>query len=345
MSHVPVLMSEVLHALSPTPSSSGNETYIDGTFGAGGYTTEILRAANCRVVGLDRDPNVAPHIARVQDEFGDRFTFVQTEFSGLDQVTDGMLVDGVVLDIGVSSMQLDQDIRGFSFMRDGPLDMRMAGDDPNAGPSAMDAIKHLPRNDLQQIFKVYGEERRARRCADFIVRAREQAPIETTLALANILAKALGGSGKRHPATKVFQALRIYINDELGELVRALLAAEKILKPGGRLVVVSFHSLEDRIVKAFLRRRSGEVKGGSRHLPPQSARVGANENAPTFKLTKRSGITATQAELSANPRARSARLRFGLRTDAPAWPLEENGEDDGVLPRAPNLDDLRKLAS
>jgi len=333
MSHVPVLMGEVLHALSP----ADNETYIDGTFGAGGYTTEILRAANCKVIGLDRDPNVAPHTSRVQDEFGARFTFVQTEFSKLDQVTDGALVDGVVLDIGVSSMQLDQDVRGFSFMRDGPLDMRMASE----GPSALDAVKHLSRNDLQQIFKVYGEERQARRCADFIVRAREETPIETTLALANILAKALGGGGKRHPATKVFQALRIFVNDELGELVRALLAAEKILRPGGRLVVVSFHSLEDRIVKTFLRRRSGEVRGGSRHLPPQSDSVGYGENAPSFKLTKRSGVTSKQEELDTNPRARSARLRFAVRTDAPAWPIEE----DDVLPRAPSLDDLRKLAS
>lgn len=337
MSHVPVLMGEVLHALSP----ADNETYLDGTFGAGGYTTQILKAADCRVIGLDRDPNVAVHVAKVQGEFGKRFTFVQTEFSKLDQVTDGALVDGVVLDIGVSSMQLDQDVRGFSFMRDGPLDMRMTGEGEGAGPSAIDAVKYLSRNDLQQIFKVYGEERRARRCADFIVRAREEAPIETTMALANILTKALGGGGKRHPATKVFQALRIFVNDELGELVRALLAAEKIIKPGGRLVVVSFHSLEDRIVKAFLRRRSGEVRGGSRHLPPQNA----NENAPSFKLTKRSGVTSTQEELDANPRARSARLRFGVRTDAPAWPTREDGEDNDVLPRAPSLDDLRKLAS
>jgi len=341
VTHVPVLMGEVLHALSP----ADNETYLDGTFGAGGYTTQILKTADCRVIGLDRDPNVATHVAKVQGEFGKRFTFMQTEFSKLDQVTDGVLVDGVVLDIGVSSMQLDQDVRGFSFMRDGPLDMRMAGEGPDAGPSAMDAVKYLSRNDLQQIFKVYGEERRARRCADFIVRAREETPIETTMALANILTKALGSGGKRHPATKVFQALRIFVNDELGELVRALLAAEKIIKPGGRLVVVSFHSLEDRIVKAFLRRRSGEVRGGSRHLPPHSASVGAHENAPSFKLLKRSGITSTQEELDANPRARSARLRFGVRTDAPAWPTREDGEDNYVLPRAPSLDDLRKLAS
>lgn len=329
MSHVPVLMGEVLHALSP----ADNEIYIDGTFGAGGYTTEILQAANCKVIGLDRDPNVATHIERVQGEFGARFSFVKTEFSKLDEVTNGNLVDGIVLDIGVSSMQLDQDVRGFSFMRDGPLDMRMSEN----GPSAMDAIKYLSRNDLQQIFKVYGDERRARRCADFIVRAREESSIETTTALANILTKALGSGGKRHPATKVFQALRIFINDELGELVRALLAAERILKPGGRLVVVSFHSLEDRIVKVFLRSRSGEVKGGSRHLPPQTA----NENAPSFSLAKRSGITSGADELAANPRARSARLRYGVRTDALAW----TSKDENMLPRAPSLDDLRKLAS
>lgn len=339
-SHIPVLMNEVLAALKPVDG----ETYIDGTFGAGGYTSHILRSSKCKVIGLDRDPNVAPHVDAVSDEFGARFTFVKTEFSKLDEVTGGELVDGIVLDIGVSSMQLDQDVRGFSFMRDGPLDMRMAGDGSNTDPSAMDAVKYLSRNDLQQIFKVYGEERRARRCADFIVRARDEASIETTLQLASILTKALGSGGKRNPATKVFQALRIFVNDELGELARALLAAERSLKPGGRLVVVSFHSLEDRIVKAFLRSRSGEVRGGSRHLPPQADAEGYGENAPSFKLLKRSGVTANEEELEANPRARSARLRFAVRTGAPVWP---DSDDDGaeLLPRAPSLGDLRKLAS
>ena len=336
-SHIPVLMNEVLAALKP----AGGEVYIDGTFGAGGYTSHILQAADCRVIGLDRDPNVAPHVDAIRGEFGVRFAFVEAEFSRLDKVTNGELVDGIVLDIGVSSMQLDQDKRGFSFMRDGPLDMRMAGNTPDAGASAYDAIRHLSRNDLQQIFKVYGEERRARRCADFIVRAREEAPIETTLQLANVLAQALGSGGKRHPATKVFQALRIFVNDELGELVRALLAAERILKPGGRLVVVSFHSLEDRIIKAFLRKRSGEVRGGSRHLPPQSASEEYGDNAPSFTLPKRSGVAPKEAELAANPRARSARLRCGVRTDAPAW----SGGVEDMLPRVPDLDNLRKLSS
>lgn len=333
-SHIPVLMNEVLAALKP----ADGETYIDGTFGAGGYTSHILRAANCQVIGLDRDPNVAPFIDKVRVEYGERFTFVQTEFSKLDEVTDGGLVDGVVLDIGVSSMQLDQDVRGFSFMRDGPLDMRMSGEgigaEPNVEPSAADAVKYLSRDDLTQIFRVYGEERRARRCADYIVRARDEAPIETTAALAGLMTKALGGGGKRHAATRVFQALRIYINDELGELMCGLVAAEKILKPGGRLVVVSFHSLEDRIVKAFLRSRCGEVQGGSRYLPPQAA----NESAASFKLKKRSGVTASKVELDANPRARSARLRSGVRTDAAIWLAE-----DDLLPRAPSLDVLKRL--
>ncbi len=331
MKHIPVMLGEVLEALSPVDG----ETFIDGTFGAGGYSEAILRAADCTLVGLDRDPQVRPHMLRLAAKFGERFRFVQSEFSNLDHVTDGVKVDGVVLDIGVSSMQLDEDLRGFSFLRDGPLDMRMSG----SGPSASDAIKYLSRNDLEQIFKVYGEERRARRCADFIVRARDESPVETTGALAQIITSALGQSGKRHPATRVFQALRIFINDELGELVRGLVAAERILKPGGRLVVVSFHSLEDRIVKSFLRRRSGEVTGGSRYLPPRPA----NENAPSFVLARgssvrgssarRSPVSAGKDEVQANPRARSARLRMGVRTDAGPWPLE-----DDLLPNVPGLD-------
>jgi len=329
MSHVPVLLSEVLDALAP----KDGETYIDATFGAGGYSAAILAEANCQLVGLDRDPNVLPHVERLRAQFGERFSFVQTEFSKLDTAVGDEKVDGVVLDIGVSSMQLDEGARGFSFMRDGPLDMRMSG----AGPSAADAVNHLDHGDLIQIFKVYGEERRARRCADFIARARESAPINTTLALADIISSALGRSGKNHPATRVFQALRIYINDELGELYRALLAAERTLKPGGRLVIVSFHSLEDRIAKSFLRARSGEKAGGSRHLPPQAV----SADLPSFILKRRSSVSASKGELSANPRARSARLRSGVRTKAAVWPADS----EQILPHAPSLSALRGVAA
>ena len=296
MSHVPVLMAEVLAALKP----QNGELYIDGTFGAGGYTKAILEAANCKVVGLDRDPNVQFHVEEIQGKFPERFSFVRAEFSNMEEAVGGRQVDGVILDIGVSSMQLDQAGRGFSFMREGPLDMRMAQE----GPSAADVIKHFKHNELIEIFRVYGEERRARRCADFIVRARDVSPIETTDALAGVVTNALGKGGKKHPATKIFQALRIYVNDELGELQRALLAAEKILKPGGRLVMVSFHSLEDRMVKLFLRARCGDVISGSRHLPPQII----DTTKPSFNLLKRSGVSASRDEQVRNARSRSARV-------------------------------------
>jgi 16S rRNA (cytosine1402-N4)-methyltransferase len=325
MSHVPVLLTEVIRALGPTDG----EHYVDGTFGAGGYTAGILRAANCHVLGLDRDPNVRPSVDEISAEFGDRFTFVETEFSNIETAVGDRQIDGVVLDIGVSSMQLDQGERGFSFMRDGPLDMRMSGQ----GPDAADAVNHLQHNELIEIFKVYGEEKRARRCADFIVRAREEKAITTTLGLAEVLTSALGHGSKHHPATRVFQALRIYVNDELGELYRALLATERLLRPGGRLVVVTFHSLEDRIVKSFLRSRSEKAPEGSRHLPP-SAKA---SHTPSFKVTKRSGVVAGPDEISINPRSRSARLRWGIRTDAPVWRGEER-----ILPEAPSLDMLAR---
>lgn len=328
MSHVPVLIHEVLSALSPCDG----ELYLDGTFGAGGYTAAILSAANCNVIGLDRDPNVERFVGGVREKFPKRFEFVRAQFSKLDEVVESRLLDGVILDIGVSSMQIDEGARGFSFMRDGALDMRMSGE----GASAADAVNHLKHNELIQIFKVYGEERRARRCADFIARAREQEPIKTTGALAQIISSALGRSGKNHPATRVFQALRIYINDELGELHRGLLAAEAVLKPGGRLVVVTFHSLEDRIVKSFFRERSEKTGGGSRYSPPQEASV----QAPSFLLEKRSGVGASKEEDALNPRSRSARLRFGARTQAEPWPA-----NDDVLPNAPSLDVLNARLS
>jgi len=325
MSHVPVLLTEVIGALKP----KDGEQYVDGTFGAGGYSRAIFNAAKCSVLGLDRDPTVAPYADELMSEYENRFAFKFTKFSELDEAVGSEKVDGVILDIGVSSMQLDQGERGFSFMRSGPLDMRMSA----VGPTAADAIKLLKHNELINIFKVYGEEKRAKRCADFIVNARTAHEVATTDGLADIIASALGRSGKNHPATRVFQALRIYINDELGELYKALLAAERVLKPGGRLVVVTFHSLEDRIVKSFLRSRSEQPSSGSRHLPQQDIA----KNVVSFDVTKRSGYSAGKEEIADNPRARSARLRFGVRTTAPVWQGEEN-----LLPDVPSLDVLKR---
>lgn len=319
MKHYPVMLPEVLTALA----AKEGETYVDGTFGNGGYSEAFLKAADCYVVGLDRDPNVQPRAAELARGYDGRFRLIETPFSKMDEVGLSQ-VDAVVLDIGVSSMQLDQAERGFSFMRSGPLDMRMG----TTGPTAADAVRSLPQSDLVRIFQVYGEERRARRAADFIVRAREEGDIITTDALADIVEKALGRTGKNHPATKVFQALRIFINDELGELYRGLCAAEKVLKPGGRLIVVTFHSLEDRIVKSFLRRRAGDVRGGSRYAPE----VKHEGPAASFKEGKRSVIKPSKTEVEENARSRSAKLRFAIRTDAAAFPM-----DDKLLPRVTGL--------
>jgi len=322
MKHYPVMLPEVLTALSPTDG----ETYVDGTFGNGGYSEAFLRTANGNVVGLDRDPNVQPRAAELAESYDGRFRLIETPFSKMDEV--GLSeVDAVVLDIGVSSMQLDQAERGFSFMRSGPLDMRMG----NTGPTAAEAVKSLSHSDLIRIFQVYGEERRARRAADFIVRAREEGDIVTTEQLADIVERALGRSGKNHPATKVFQALRIFVNDELGELYRGLCAAEKVLKPGGRLIVVTFHSLEDRIVKSFMRRRSGDVTGGSRYAPE----VKHEGPAASFAEGKRSVIKPSKIEILENARSRSAKLRFAIRTEAVPFPM-----DDDLLPRVTSLSDL-----
>ncbi len=331
MEHIPVLLDEVVRALKPKVG----EIYVDATFGAGGYSRAFLQAADCTVIGLDRDPNVRPDADKFTAEFGSRFRFEHIAFSNMETVAPAGEVDGVVLDIGVSSMQLDQSERGFSFQNSGPLDMRMSG----VGPNAMDAVNSLKDKELRDIFKVYGEERRAKKCADFIVRSREVAPIETTEDLANVISDALGRSGKKHPATKVFQALRIYINDELSELEKALLAAEKILAPGGRLVVVSFHSLEDRIVKSFLRKRAGETLGGSRHMPP----VKHEQRPPSFILAKRSSLSPGAQEQSRNPRSRSARLRVAVRTQASAW--EDESLQNDMLPNVPDLAQLAEMVS
>lgn len=303
--HQSVLLGEVTGVLRP----SARDIIVDGTFGAGGYAHAFLESG-ARVVAFDRDPS-ARRFAEPLEKTG-RFKLIEARFSEMgDHFTVGS-VDGVALDIGVSSMQLDEAERGFSFMRDGPLDMRMS----DKGPTAADLVNTLEKDELARIFWVYGEERESRRVASFIIRRRAERLFERTLDLAEVVEKALGGrrGAKTHPATKSFQALRIAVNEELTELEAGLAAAEKILKSGGRLAVVTFHSLEDRIVKAFFTARAGRLPGGSRHAPPV---VGGP--APTFELPFKGAMEPGEAELAANPRARSAKLRAGIRTDAPAW--------------------------
>lgn len=310
--HIPVLISEVLEQLKP----AAGETYIDGTFGAGGYSRAILEAAPCHVIAIERDPTAFADGQALVAEFGGRLILVPTTFSDMEQAAAGAgspLVDGVVLDIGVSSMQLDDPARGFSFLRDGPLDMRMSQD----GPSAADVVNETDEEALADILYTFGEERRSRAIARAVVKVRADAPITTTKGLADIVERVLGRArgDEKHPATRTFQALRIYVNDELAELERGLRAAERLLKPGGRLLVVTFHSLEDRIVKRFLQERSGKAPGSSRHLPGP----GTATPLPSFRIVNTRGFTPNEKETDRNPRARSARLRVGIRTDAPAW--------------------------
>lgn len=309
--HTPVLLKEVLEALRPKDGG----IYVDGTFGAGGYARGLLECARCRVWGIDRDPAAIAAGAALARRYDGRLELVEGRFGEMDGLLRARGVeaaDGVALDLGVSSMQIDQPERGFSFRFDGPLDMRM----DQSGPTAAELISRTGERELADIIFTYGEERRARAIARAIVAARAEAPIRTTGRLAEIVRKAAGprGEDKIDPATRTFQALRIRINDELGELGRGLTAAESLLTPGGRLAVVSFHSLEDRTVKEFLRRRAGAAPGGSRHLPRP-----AREAAPSFRLLSRTAITAGESELAVNPRARSARLRAAERTHAPAW--------------------------
>jgi 16S rRNA (cytosine1402-N4)-methyltransferase len=323
MKHYPVMLPEVMGALA----MQAGETCVDGTFGNGGYSHAIMESADCSVVGLDRDPNVASRAAELSDRFGSKFRLIQTPFSKMDEV--GLdPVDAVVLDIGVSSMQLDEAERGFSFMREGPLDMRMA---QGGGPTARDAVMYLSAAELTRVFQVYGEEKRARHVANCIVSVREQDEIITTTDLAGILEKALGRRGKTHPATRSFQALRIFVNDELGELYRGLCAAERLLKPDGRLVVVTFHSLEDRIVKTFFRRRAGEVQGGSRYAPE----VLDNGPEASFTLPRRSVTTPSKSEVGENARSRSAKMRVAIRTGAEPFVV-----DDRMLPDVVSLAEL-----
>lgn len=302
-SHIPVLLNPILAQCAPVRG-----TWIDGTLGAGGYAQGLLAAGAGRVIGIDRDPAVFAMAAGWADDYADALHLVQDTFSNLDRHADGA-VDGVVLDLGVSSMQLDQPHRGFSFLRDGPLDMRMG----ETGPTAADLVAEASEATLADIVFHYGEDRAARRIARAIVRSRDEAPILTTAQLSRIVEGVLPRPkpGQSHAATRTFQALRIAVNDEFGELVDGLEAAERALSPGGWLAVVSFHSLEDRVVKRFFQDRSGSGGNANRYAPEPEG------EAPRFHAPVR-GIAADADEVAQNPRARSARLRMARRTEAPA---------------------------
>ncbi len=304
--HLPVLVAEVVAGLNPQPGG----LYVDGTFGRGGYATAILAAAPCRVVGIDRDGTAIAHGRALAEAVDGRLTLVEGCFGAMAAIAADLAlppVDGVTLDLGVSSPQLDEASRGFSFRHDGPLDMRMG----QHGTTAADLVETLDEGDLANLIYQFGEERLSRRIARAIVMARTVQPITTTLQLADIVRRAIGrASDGIDPATRTFQALRIAVNDELGELDRGLDAAEQILKPGGRLAVVSFHSLEDRRVKTFLTERADTGPSGSRHLPPV-----ARTRPASFRALARKPVTAGQAELSVNPRARSAKLRVAERLE------------------------------
>jgi len=309
--HIPVMLSEVLHALKPKSGA----IIVDGTFGAGGYSKAILEAAECEVFAIDRDPEAVAAGRALAAKFPGRLKLVAGRFGAMDEIVNRQgieAVDGVALDLGVSSMQLDEPERGFSFMKEGPLDMRMGKE----GPSASDIVNELSAGELAEIIGKLGDEGRSRAIAKAIVARRAEAPIETTKELSDIVARVLGRKRDeaKHPATRTFQALRLYLNDELDELARGLSAAERLLKAGGRLVVVTFHSLEDRIAKRFFASRSTPAPRGSRHLPETSDAA----FAPSFRLLNRHPIEPNQSEIRRNPRARSARLRAAERTAAPA---------------------------
>ncbi|MEP4248453.1 16S rRNA (cytosine(1402)-N(4))-methyltransferase RsmH [Tateyamaria sp.] len=302
--HIPVLIDAILSHCAPIEG-----TWLDGTFGAGGYARDLLDAGAARVIGVDRDPAVFDMAAEWAGPYGDRLVLQHGVFSKLDEY--GADLDGVVLDLGVSSMQLDQAERGFSFMRDGPLDMRMAQD----GPTAADLVNNADETVLADILFHYGEERASRRIARAIIAAR---PITTTLELAGVVEKCLPRPkpGQSHPATRSFQALRIAVNNEYGELYQGLMAAERALKPGGQLAVVTFHSVEDRMVKRFLTARGGRGANANRYAPETV------QEAAQFKLKSRKAIAPDEDELAVNPRSRSAKLRVGVRTDAPAGTID-----------------------
>ena len=305
--HIPVLINSILKACGPIEGR-----WLDGTFGAGGYTKQLLDAGADHVMGVDRDPLAFELADPWVGDYGDRITLQQGVFSRMDEYAQDL--DGVVLDLGVSSMQLDLAERGFSFMRDGPLDMRMSQD----GPSAADIVNTAEEGMLANILFHYGEERASRRIATAILREREMEPITTTLRLAGIIEGCLPRSkpGQSHPATRSFQAIRIAVNDEYGELFRGLMAAERALKPGGQLAVVTFHSVEDRMGKRFLTARSGAGGNANRYAPE------LNVVPAQFTVRSRKAIGPDEQELQDNPRSRSAKLRVAVRTDAPAGEVD-----------------------
>jgi 16S rRNA (cytosine1402-N4)-methyltransferase len=322
--HIPVLGRRVFDWLNV----GADGLYIDATFGGGGYTRAILQTAGARVIGIDRDRAAIAAGAALAEQAQGRLTLVEDRFSNLDSIGGDAAADGIVFDLGVSSMQIDEAERGFSFRLDGPLDMRMGGD----GPTAADIVARAGGRDLAAIIATLGEDRHARAIARAIVKARDAAPIQSTRALADIVARvARSRDAAIHPATRTFQALRIFVNDELGELARGLAAAERALKPSGRLVVVAFHSLEDRIVKTFLAERS-RTPAPSRHHPEIATKP------PTFQALTRRPETPDDAEIAANPRARSAKLRAAERSDAP--PREQSV--DNLLPRLPSIADIMR---
>jgi 16S rRNA (cytosine1402-N4)-methyltransferase len=317
--HEPVLLAETIAALAPRDGG----VYVDGTFGRGGYTEAILAAARCRVFAIDRDPDAIAAGAVLAAAAEGRLTLIAGRFGDMEALLDGAgvtLVAGVALDLGASSPQIDEAERGFSFRFDGPLDMRMEQD----GTSAADLVNTLPEGELADLIYRYGEERLSRRIAKAVVTAREAGLIRRTGELATIVRSVVPGQpGGIDPATRTFQALRIAVNDELGELGRGLAAAERLLEPGGRLAVVAFHSLEDRSVKEFLRRRSDTAPRGSRHLPEAG-----RGPAASFRLLTKKPIRPGAAEEARNPRSRSARLRAAERFDAPAWPPDSSAWGD-----------------
>ena len=319
--HMPVLLDAAIEALAPRDDA----VYVDGTFGGGGYSEALLRAAHCRVFGIDRDPEAVRRGRDLAERYNGRLRIIEGRFGDMARLLAPVNTDpiaGVALDLGVSSTQIDTPERGFSFRFDGPLDMRMSA----VGQSAADLVATLSESDLAGLIGTFGEERFARRIARAIIAERQRRPIERTTDLAEIVRAAIPQPEPgQNPATRTFQALRIAVNDELGELDRGLAAAEHLLPIGGRLAVVSFHSLEDRRVKEFLRRRSGAAPRVSRHQP-----VGGGSRAPSFALLTRRAIRPSAAEIAHNPRARAARLRAAERTVAPPWPRDGERYDSGL---------------